>query len=122
MTVKEILSEVPYKEVFNFIFREWLKNGSLSRSEIMDQDIEYHSLFVTLRNSTEPAGENLKIYVTHASDTIDICLLDQINDEIINLNSVKYKSIANMEVFKAIKIDNVKLISYILKSIKNEQS
>ena len=122
MTVKEILSEVPYKEVFNFIFREWLRNGSLSRSEIMDQDIEYHSLFVTLRNSTEPAGENLKIYVTHVSDTIDVCLLDQINDEIINLNSVKYKSIANMEVFKAIKIDNVKLISYILKSIKNEQS
>jgi K+ transporter len=122
LTVKEILSKVSYKEVFNFIFREWLKNASLSRSEIMDQDIEYHALFMSLRNSTESASENLKIYVTHIGNTIDVCLLDQMTDEIINLNSVKYKSIANMEVFKAIKIDNVKLISYILKSIKDERS
>lgn len=77
MTLRELLKEISYKEVFNLIYKNFLKPKNMLRSDIMDQDIEFHALFMSLRNLPEKELTNNKIYITHINEEIDVCLFDE---------------------------------------------
>jgi hypothetical protein len=117
MTLRELLKEVSYKEVFNLIYKNFLKPQKLSRAKVMDEDIEYHALFMCLRNLsyTEP-GAN-KIYITYINEGIDVCLFDEEKDEIFALDSMGYKYIIDMEIYKAIDIGQAETLAHILRAI-----
>jgi len=114
MTLRELLNEVSYKEVFNLIFRTFLKLKDMSRSDIMDEDIEFHAFFMSLRNLPEKEPANNKIYITHINEEIDVCLFDEKKDEIFALDSMRYEYIIDMEIYKAVNIDNASTACYIL--------
>lgn len=122
MTLRDLLGEVSYKSVFNFIYKEFLKPEKLCKAEVMEQDIEYHALFMSLRNAPQKdAGDN-KVYITHIDNKIDVCLFDEKKDEIFTLDSVDYKYIIDMEIYKAINLDDVSVVGNILYSLlKNEK-
>ena len=118
MTLRDLLGIVPYKEVFNCIFRELFKTSGLGREKIMDYDIEYHALFMSLRNLPKQNPNNTKIYITHVGNAIDVCLFDEGKDEIFSLDSMDYKYIIDMEVYKAIDISDKLVVAHIFNSIK----
>ena len=72
---------------------------------------------MSLRNAKQSSPEHNKIYITHISNEIDVCLFDEVKDEIFTLDSVDYKYIIDMEIYKAIEIDNLSILGYILYSI-----
>ena len=119
MTLRDLLNTVSYKSVFNFIYKEFLCKQNLERSEIMELDIEYHAYFMLLRNSSQKNSENNKIYITHIDDKIDVCLFNEQNDEIFSLDSIDFKDIIDMEIYKAININDISTIAYILQAIKS---
>ena len=114
MTLRELLNEVPYKEVFNLIFKTFLKPKDMSRPDIMDEDIEFHALFMSLRNLPQKEPANNKIYITHINEEIDVCLFDEKKDEIFALDSMGYEYIIDMEIYKAVNIDDTSAACYIL--------
>lgn len=119
MTLRELLEEVSYKEVFNLIYKNFLKPQKLSRAKIMDQDIEYHALFMCLMNLPHAEPQSNKIYITHINESIDVCLFDEEKDEIFPLDSMGYKYIIDMEIYKAVNIDDVSIVAHILKMIES---
>lgn len=119
MTLRELLAEVPYKSVFNFIYKEFLFEKKLGRSEIMELDIECHAFFMLLRNASEKDPENNKIYLTNIDGKIDVCLFNEKNDEIFSLDSIDFKDIIDMEIYKAINIDDISTLAHIIYQIKS---
>ena len=117
MTLRELLKEVSYKEVFNLIYKNFLKPQKLSRAKIMDQDIEYHALFMCLRNLPHTEPQSNKIYITYINESIDVCLFDEEKDEIFTLDSMGYKYIIDMEIYKAIDIGQAETLAHILRAI-----
>lgn len=119
MTLRELLKEVSYKEVFNFIHKTFLKKKNFERSKIMDFSVQYEMLFNSLKNLPMVDAKNNKIYITFINENIDICLFDEKKDEIFALDSMHYEYIIDMEVYKAINIDDVSIIGHILKIIQS---
>ena len=119
MTLRELLTEVSYKSVFNFIYKEFLFPQKLDHSEVMEFDIECHAFFMLLRNASEKDPENNKIYITHIDEKIDVCLFNELNDEIFSLDSVDFKHIIDMEIYKAINIDDISTLAHIIYQIKS---
>jgi len=117
MILRDLLQEFSYKSVFNFIYKNFLKAKKLPKEAVMDLDIEFHAIFMSLRNAKQSSPEHNKIYITHISNEIDVCLFDEVKDEIFTLDSVDYKYIIDMEIYKAIEIDNLSILGYILYSI-----
>jgi hypothetical protein len=83
----------------------------------MDLDIEFHAIFMVLRNTQKTYPKSNKIYVTHISDEIDVCLFDEEKDEIFTLDSIDYKYIIDMEIYKAIELDDLSILGHILYTI-----
>lgn len=119
MTLRELLAEVSYKSVFNFIYKEFLSKQKLGRAEIMEFDIECHAFFMLLRNAPQKDPEDNKIYLTHIDNKIDVCLFNEKNDEIFSLDSVDFKDIIDMEIYKAINIDDISTLAHIIYQIKS---
>jgi len=119
MTLRELLAEVPYKSVFNFIYKQFLSKQKLGRAEIMEFDIECHAFFMLLRNASEKDPENNKIYLTNIDGKIDVCLFNEKNDEIFSLDSMDFKDIIDMEIYKAINIDDISTLAHIIYQIKS---
>lgn len=120
MTLRDLLKEVSYKSAFNFIYKSFLKIENASHDKIMDHDLYFHTLFMSLRNQSYVDPKNNKIYITYIDDKIDVCLFDDQQDEIFALDSLDYKHIIDMEIYKAIDINDTEIVAHVLRAIHNK--
>lgn len=119
MTLRELLEEVSYKEVFNSIYKTFLKNKKFQRSKMMDLSVQFETFFNSLKDLPIVDPKDNKIYITFISENVDVCLFDEKKDEIFALDSMDYRYIIDMEVYKAVNIDDISTVAHILKAIKS---
>ena len=105
MTLRELIKESNYKTLFNEIYRHFLQKKGYSKSEIIEQDLSYSKVFKELSSLPLKPNYNEKIYIASVGDSdIDVCLLNELEDELFSLDFMPWDDIIDMEIFKTAKI------------------
>jgi len=117
MTLRELLKETPYKSVFNTIYKLFYQEKKYLNSKIIEADLAYSKVYETLLDLPEKEAENHKIYIAgigSISEDVDVCFLDEIEDEIYSFDFVSWSDIIDMEIFKTAKISDIECLAHIL--------
>ena len=118
MTLRELLKETPYKSVFNAIYKTFYQQKKYLNSKIIEADLSYSNVYKELIDLPENKIENKKIYIANVADlsdeTIDICLLDEIEDELYSFDFVPWRDIIDLELLKTAKLSNIECLAHIL--------
>lgn len=117
MTLRELLKETPYKSVFNVIYKTFYQEKKYLNSKIIEADLSYSKVYKDLLDLPENKIENQKIYIANVADLaqeIDICLLDETEDELYSFDFVPWKDIIDLEMLKTAKLSTVDCLAHIL--------
>jgi hypothetical protein len=117
MTLRELLKETPYKSVFNVIYKTFYQQKKYLNSKIIEADVAYSKVYKDLLDLPENKIENQKIYLANVAglaQEIDICLLDETEDELYSFDFVPWKDIIDLEILKTAKLSAVDCLAHIL--------
>lgn len=117
MTLRELLKQTPYKSVFNVIYKTFYQQKKYLNSKIIEADLAYSKVYKNLLDLPENKIENQKIYlanVANLADEIDVCLLDEVEDELYSFDFVPWKDIIDLEILKTAKLSTVDCLAHIL--------
>lgn len=115
MTLRELIDSNAYKKVFNFIYKNYFKGKPTST--IIELDLQFYRLYSFLKKLPISEQNLIKIYITQTTGkdiSIDVCLFDELNDEILNLDSLNLNDIIDTEIYKAINLPDYQCLSHIL--------
>lgn len=122
MTLRQLLREYTYKQVFNLIYKLFLKDKGLDRDAVTDVDLSIHALFMRVKNLYVNKNNHLKIYFTQDSDgKIDLLILDEAKDEMLDFHSLGKSDFIDLEIYKAFEIKDLKCLAYILYELYKEE-
>ena len=118
MTLRELIKECTYKDVFNIIYKKFLQKKKCSNSKIIEYDIQYNKIFKELISLPPKPKDNLKIYLANVGPEkkidIDVCLLDELEDELFSLDFVDWSDIIDLELYDSAKITRAECLAHIL--------
>jgi K+ transporter len=117
MTLRKLLKETPYKSVFNVIYKTFYQQKKYLNSKIIEADVAYSKVCKDLIDLPENKIENQKIYLANVADLtgeIDVCLLDEVEDELYSFDFVPWRDIIDLEILKTAKISTVECLAHIL--------
>lgn len=112
-----MLRKCTYKDVFNIIYKKFLQNKNFSNSKIVEYDIKYNRIFKELINLPSNPKDNLKIYLANVGPEkkdIDVCLLDELEDELFSLDFVDWSDLIDLNLFNSAKITRSECLAHIL--------
>lgn len=114
MTLRQLLREYNYKQIFNLIYKLFLKNKGLDHNNIIDIDLDIHSLFMYCKNLSVNKNDSLRIYFTQVSnETIDLLILDEVQDEVMDFDTLNRADLIDLEIYKAVEIEDLTCLAYI---------
>lgn len=117
MTLRELLKETPYKSVFNTIYKLFYQEKKYLNSKIIEADLAYSKVCKILLDLPEKKVENNKIYIAgigSVSEELDVCFLDEVEDEIYSFDFIEWRDIIDMEILKTVKISDIECLAHIL--------
>ena len=117
MTLRELLKETPYKSVFNVIYKTFYQEKKYLNSRIIEADVAYSKVYKELIDLPENNIENQKIYIANVADLaqeIDICLLNETEDELYSFDFIPWKDVIDLEILKTAKLSSVECLAHIL--------
>lgn len=123
MTLRDLAQKVPFKSMFNHLYKEYYKHENLKDSEIIELTIFHGKIYKDLLKIPKSQKDNYKIYVTQPVGTdkiIDVCLFNEIEDELIPFNELPVKSIIDLEIFRALKMTDEECMAYIFRQIQKQ--
>ena len=117
MTLRELLKETPYKSVFNTIYKLFYQEKKYLNYKIIEADVAYSKVCKILLDLPEKEVENHRIYIAgvgSASKEVDVCFLDEVEDEIYSFDFVAWADIIDMKILKTAKISDIECLAHIL--------
>ena len=116
MTLRDLLTSTSYKSIFNFLYKKFYQGKNHSKSEIIERDLAYSKVVNTLISLPPKPKANFKIYLASIGSNcdIDVCILDEIEDELFSLDFVPWGDIIDMEIFNTVKVSRPESLAYIL--------
>ena len=117
MTLRESLKVTSYKPVFNYIYSLFYKEKGYDNSKIMEIDCSYLNVFKKLLSFPTKEINNHSIYVASVGSSkadIDICLIDEENDEIFSLDFMGWSDLIDMNIINSAKMSSPEYIAHIL--------
>lgn len=117
MTLRELLKETPYKSVFNVIYKTFYQEKKYLNSRIIEADVAYSKVYKELIDLPENKIENQKIYIANVADLaqeIDVCLLNETEDELYSFDFIPWKDVIDLEILKTAKLSSVECLAHIL--------
>lgn len=115
MTLRELIESNNYKKVFNYLYQTYFKGKK--NSVIIELDLNFYKLWSKLKKLKKSNQDLIKIYITQTPGPegfIDVCLFNEIKDEILPLDFVPHKDIIDTEVYKALNINDYQTLAHIL--------
>ena len=123
MTLRELIESNNYKKVFNYLYQTYFKGKK--NSAIIELDLNFYKLWSKLKKLKKSNQDLIKVYITQTPGPegfIDVCLFDEIKDEILPLDFLNIDDIIDTEVCKALSINDYETLAHILyylNSLKN---
>jgi hypothetical protein len=117
MTLRDYLSKIRYKDFFNTMYRLFYSN--LSKNEVVNIDVSTYTLIQESLKLQETDPLDKKIYITSSNSLVDVCFLNETEDEIIPFEEANLSNIIDMEILKALKIDDNFALAHIIYKIVN---
>tara|TARA_B110000305_G_scaffold175630_1_gene194290 strand:+ start:775 stop:1209 length:435 start_codon:yes stop_codon:yes gene_type:complete len=117
MTLRELLKETPYKSVFNTIYKLFYQEKKYLNSKIIEADLAYSKVCEILLDLPEKEVENHRIYIAgvgSVSEEVDVCFLDEVEDEIYSFDFIAWADIIDMKILKTAKISDIECLAHIL--------
>ena len=117
MTLRELIKETPYKSVFNTIYKLFYQEKKYLNSKIIEADLAYSKVCKILLDLPIKKVENNKIYIAgigSVSEELDVCFLDEVEDEIYSFDFIEWRDIIDMEILKTVKISDIECLAHIL--------
>lgn len=121
MTLRDLIEKVPFKSMFNHLYKEYYKHENLKDSEIIELTIWHGKIYKNLLDMPKKQTENYKIYVTQPVGTdkiIDVCLFNEFKDELVPFNELEVSDVIDLEVYRALKMSNEECMAYIFRQIQ----
>lgn len=116
-TFRDSLKTTSYKSVFNFIYKLFCQDKGHDDSKIMEIDCRYSEVYKKLLSLPEKEASNCSIYIAgigNLSTDVDVCLLDEVNDEIFSLDFLDWADLIDMNIINSIKISSPEYLAHIL--------
>lgn len=121
MTLRELVQKITFKTMFNYLYKEYYKDEALTEYQIMELTIELGKLYKKLLELPKSYMDIYKIYVTQPVGTdriIDVCLYQESQDELIPFSELPIESIIDLEIFRALKMNDGECMAYIFRQIQ----
>jgi hypothetical protein len=108
MTIKELLKKYRYKNIFNLIYRIFLKEKK--PEDIYNLDLNFYTAWKELiKTEAINTLHDTEIYITQIEDDletppepiIDVCLIDNKKDELFALDFVSWGEIVGLKITNA---------------------
>jgi hypothetical protein len=115
MTLRELIESNNYKKVFNFLYQTYFKGKK--NSVIIELDLKFYKLWSDLKKVKKSNQDLIKIYITQTPGPegfIDVCLFNEMKDEILPLDFLNIDDIIDTEVYKALNINDYETLAHIL--------
>lgn len=114
MTLRESLKITSYKSIFNCIYNLFYKEKGHSKAFLTEIDCSYLKFYKKLLSLSYSENSDHSIYLLFSGDDIDVCLLDDLNDEVYSLCFVDWSSIIDMKIINSVKISAPEYLARIL--------
>ena len=117
MTLRESLKLTSYKSAFNYIYKLFYKGKDHNNDKIMEVDCSYSNVCKKLLSLPAKETTNYSIYIAgigNLSTDVDVCLLDEVNDEIFSLDFVDWADLIDMNIINSIKMSSPEYLAHIL--------
>lgn len=116
MKVSELIKSCNYKQVFNIIYKQYLKNKS--ENSVIATDLEIQKAYnfvsrVTCSPEKTPITHSLYLLFTE-DDKIDICVHDELKDELLGLDIYDWTQLACLDIKNGCKLSNTEVAAEIL--------
>ena len=116
MTLRELLYRKSYKNIFNVIYKTFLKDNAQDR--IIDLSIKFENAFTELK-SIEKQNKTKNLVVLNEIESeeeqiIDVCFYDDKQDEHYSLDFMDWGEIIDCEVFAPKKFNQTTIVAHIL--------
>lgn len=124
MTLRELIDTASYKKAFNYLYKAYYKDKRMSKDQIVEIDLGYSRACEYLSSISKNIQDNFKIYITQPqsdSKVVDVCVLDELHDEIMLIDNFKWDALIDMEIYEALKIKNHECLAHILYAINHKE-
>jgi hypothetical protein len=116
MTLRELLYRKSFKNIFNVIYKTYLKDKS--NDKITEYSISFQKAFKELKN-VEPNKKTKNLVVLNEikdenEDVIDVCFYDESEDEHYALDFMDWGEIIECEVVAPKKFNQTTIVAHIL--------
>ena len=116
MTLRELLYRKSYKNIFNVIYKTFLKDNAQDR--IIDLSIKFENAFTELK-SIEKQNKTKNLVVLNEIESeeeqiIDVCFYDDKQDEHYSLDFMDWGEIIDCEVVAPKKFNQTTIVAHIL--------
>lgn len=116
MTLRELLYRKSYKNIFNVIYKTFLKDNAQDR--IIDLSIKFENAFTELK-SIEKQNKTKNLVVLNEIESeeeqiIDVCFYDDKQDEHYSLDFMDWGEIIDCEVVAPQKFNQTTIVAHIL--------
>lgn len=116
MTLRELLYRKSYKNIFNVIYKTYLKDKP--QDKVTEYSINFHKAFEELKN-VEKNKQTKNLIVLNEiknedEEVIDVCFYDEIEDEHYALDFVDWGEIIECEVVAPKKFNQTTIVAHIL--------
>jgi hypothetical protein len=118
MTLRKLINKSSYKSVFNILYQEYYKEKE--DEEVSHIDLSYLGVWKELIKKDLNLNKDYKIYITEKEDGfdggkyIDVCLYSVVEEELYAMDTTLWSEMIDMEVYKAVKMDDTKALAHIL--------
>lgn len=119
MNLKDLISSVNYKSVFNIVYKEYYKDKKYSNSKMMDVDYAYSKVFENLKSKEinkeeKPLSIIFQILENEEEKFVDTCLYDEDEDELIALDFVSWDILLGYNINNPSNLSTEEMVAHLL--------
>lgn len=119
MNLKDLISSVNYKSVFNIVYKEYYKDKKYSNSKMMDVDYAYSKVFENLKSKEinkeeKPLSITFQIHENEGDKFVDTCLYDEDKDELMALDFVSWDILLGYNINNSLNLSPEEMAAHLL--------
>ena len=116
MTLRELIRGCSHASMFNFLRLNYYSDES--NNNLIEYSVKYRRTCSDLISLPDNPNSALKIYITEPNkgedNFIDVCLLNKDDDELFAMDMVPWEDLIDMEIYKAVDLNNNESLAHIL--------
>jgi len=116
MTFRELIRTCGHSPMFDLLRQFYYPDESTDN--LLEYSLRYRKVGLELISLPQSPNSLFKIYITggetDGESFIDVCLLNKEDDELFSMDMVKWEDLIDMEVYRAVDLNNNQTLAHIL--------